>query len=432
MIRFAAAGDMIQLRRLPEGDAGAEKIKAFMAPAEVRLVNLETPIVTRPCWCSTFSGAPPLAAKPYVIDAMKYFGFQACGCANNHTLDFGLDGLLQTLENLDLAGMAHAGIGRSLFDATLPAAVPAADGDVAYIAASAVYYENDTSRAGEPHDGIPARPGLNGLRHIEEYLVTPAEMEILKDLAARTLVNAENEVEIAAGYMADAGTGDCFDFGPLHFRIADKTGKISRVNETDMRRIERAVRNAKRTHAYCVVSLHSHQFRAREEYETDYYVEEFAHRVIDAGADVFLGTGTHMPKAIEIYQGKPIFYCLGNFIFQGGFCNERVSADFIETLGFPPDLSGPEVYAKQNQKATNSLDDGDIYFRAIVPRWEMEDGQVTKIELLPIDMNRTAPLGWRGFPSPAAPETMLAHMELVSAGYGTKYEIRDGLIEVNW
>ena len=90
------------------------------------------------------------------------------------------------------------------------------------------------------------------------------------------------------------------------------------------------------------------------------------------------------------------------------------------------------VYAKQNQKATNSLDDGDIYFRAIVPRWEMEDGQVTKIELLPIDMNRTAPLGWRGFPSPAAPETMLAHMELVSAGYGTKYEIRDGLIEVNW
>jgi poly-gamma-glutamate synthesis protein (capsule biosynthesis protein) len=40
----------------------------------------------------------------------------------------------------------------------------------------------------------------------------------------------------------------------------------------------------------------------------DYYVEEFAHRCIDAGADAVFGTGNHLLKGIEIYKGKPIFY----------------------------------------------------------------------------------------------------------------------------
>lgn len=437
MIRFCAGGDLLQQRKLPDSYEGLQEIIDYIHSSDVRIVNLEVPILDKPVWCSSFSGFPPLSSKPFVVEDMRLFGFQACGCANNHTLDYGIEGMYSTMNILDQAHFLRAGIGRSLEEATMPTAIPTSEGDVAYIAASAVYYENDSSRAGYSHDGIPARPGMNGIRHLDECLVTSDEMKYIKDLAYRTMVNAENEVEKACGYMADQddegkedGIGETFTFGNVHFRTAKSTGRFSSVNENDMARIERAVINAKRTHEYCIVSLHCHQFRARKEYEVDFYEEEFAHRVIDAGADAFLGTGTHLPKGIEIYKGKPIFYCLGNFVFQGGYCNERVSADFIETMGLSPELSGPEVYAKQNENITNSLDDGDIYFRAIVPRWELENGQLQKIELLPIYLNRTAPLGLRGFPQRTNPDKILEHMRLASEPYGTKFKANKGLIEV--
>ena len=39
----------------------------------------------------------------------------------------------------------------------------------------------------------------------------------------------------------------------------------------------------------------------------------FAHATIDAGADIVIGHGPHIPRAIEIYQGRAIAYRLGNF-----------------------------------------------------------------------------------------------------------------------
>jgi hypothetical protein len=42
-------------------------------------------------------------------------------------------------------------------------------------------------------------------------------------------------------------------------------------------------------------------------------VKEFAHAVIDAGADVVFGQGPHVPRAMELYNNKIIAYSLGNF-----------------------------------------------------------------------------------------------------------------------
>lgn len=50
-----------------------------------------------------------------------------------------------------------------------------------------------------------------------------------------------------------------------------------------------------------------------------YYSEDrgdvvaFAHAVIDAGADLVLGHGPHVPRALELYRGRLIAYSLGNF-----------------------------------------------------------------------------------------------------------------------
>lgn len=42
-------------------------------------------------------------------------------------------------------------------------------------------------------------------------------------------------------------------------------------------------------------------------------VYDFAHRAIDSGADVVLGHGPHVPRAVEVYRGRFIAYSLGNF-----------------------------------------------------------------------------------------------------------------------
>ena len=42
-------------------------------------------------------------------------------------------------------------------------------------------------------------------------------------------------------------------------------------------------------------------------------VVAFAHAVIDAGADLVVGHGPHVPRALELYRGRLIAYSLGNF-----------------------------------------------------------------------------------------------------------------------
>jgi hypothetical protein len=42
-------------------------------------------------------------------------------------------------------------------------------------------------------------------------------------------------------------------------------------------------------------------------------VVTFAHTVIDAGADLVIGHGPHVPRALELYQERLIAYSLGNF-----------------------------------------------------------------------------------------------------------------------
>ncbi len=49
---------------------------------------------------------------------------------------------------------------------------------------------------------------------------------------------------------------------------------------------------------------------------------------IDAGADLVMGHGPHMPLGIEIYQDKPIFYGVGSFSFETGH-RARTHPDWI-------------------------------------------------------------------------------------------------------
>lgn len=67
---------------------------------------------------------------------------------------------------------------------------------------------------------------------------------------------------------------------------------------------------------YLVATMH-----AGEEYEPDAspLQERAARAFVDAGADVVIGTHPHVVQPLELYRGKPIFYSLGNFMFDQNF-----------------------------------------------------------------------------------------------------------------
>jgi len=55
---------------------------------------------------------------------------------------------------------------------------------------------------------------------------------------------------------------------------------------------------------------------------------QFAHDIIDAGADLILGHHPHQLQGVELYNGKPILYSMGNFIFDQHFSDNDDSAIF--------------------------------------------------------------------------------------------------------
>ena len=60
--------------------------------------------------------------------------------------------------------------------------------------------------------------------------------------------------------------------------------------------------------------------------------------MIDSGADVIVGGHPHVTQNIEIYQGKPIFYSLGNFVFDG-FKEAAMNTGWVLTLVLATDGS---------------------------------------------------------------------------------------------
>ncbi|RLB47892.1 MAG: hypothetical protein DRI90_25890, partial [Deltaproteobacteria bacterium] len=85
------------------------------------------------------------------------------------------------------------------------------------------------------------------------------------------------------------------------------------VARIDQRRQLRATITALRPKVdYLVVAMH-----AGREYleQIDDAQRGFARQAIDLGADVVFGSHPHVAQAVEIHRGKPIFYSLGNFIF---------------------------------------------------------------------------------------------------------------------
>ena len=100
----------------------------------------------------------------------------------------------------------------------------------------------------------------------------------------------------------------------------------------DLRDIQTSVNVIEKLSRLCdivIVSVHAggegdkhrHVTRQTETYHNEDRgnVYAFAHAVVDAGADLVLGHGPHVTRAVELYKGRLIAYSLGNFCTYGRF-----------------------------------------------------------------------------------------------------------------
>lgn len=99
---------------------GFEKVAATTAAADLFVVNLECPFTARgEKLAKNFN----FRARPELVATLRAGNVGAVSLANNHLMDYGEQGLLDTLATLDDAGIPHFGAGSTLAQARAPAVV---------------------------------------------------------------------------------------------------------------------------------------------------------------------------------------------------------------------------------------------------------------------------------------------------------------------
>ncbi|MFE5319059.1 CapA family protein [Paenibacillus sp. NPDC056579] len=92
-------------------------VKDYLSKADITVANLETPFTTRG---EAQSKDYVYRSSPEALPALQAAGIDLVNTANNHILDYGTDGLLDTLDVLDKAGMKRVGTGRNIDEAYQP------------------------------------------------------------------------------------------------------------------------------------------------------------------------------------------------------------------------------------------------------------------------------------------------------------------------
>ena len=155
----------------------------------------------------------------------------------------------------------------------------------------------------------------------------------------------------------------------------------------------------------------------------------FARGAIDAGASTVVGHGPHYLKGIEIYNGKPIFYGLGYFIFQNDTVL-RLPADNYEPYNLDSMARVSDFNARRYNNDTTGFPANPIIWESVVAMPVYKGDKLTELKLHPITLGYAKPSGRRGRPMLADPvlgKKIIDDLIKFSAPYGTKITFQDGV-----
>ncbi len=415
--RFALAGDSIIDRRISVYDEpGYLQMFDRIRSADAAFTNFEMLVHDFEFPGAPVSGGTYMGAPAWVLDELKWAGFRLFGVANNHAFDFGTEGLLSNLRNLRQAGVVYAGVGENLARARAPGYLDTKKGRVALIACASTF--SMLSPAGVQRPDMKGRPGLNPLRFQTTYTVEPSTLASLRALAQ---ANGAGEGGTPAG-------GDLRFLGAT-FRAGDKPGVSTEPDARDLKEITAEIREARRQADWVMVSIHSHEGAPGDREAPAQFLVTFAHAAIDAGADLFVGHGPHVLRAVEVYKGKPIFYSVANFIFQ----NESLPfqpQESYDLFNLPLEATTADYFDTRSANDTRSFPaDQKIWESVLAEAVFNSKRELQEIDLYPITLGFHESRTKRGRPQPATGELAAGIIDRVaklSKGMGTNVVSQDG------
>ncbi len=393
--------------------AGFAEVMKLLAEADIACGNLETSIFD----IASFKGHPycwdddvPLLASPTTARDLAALGFDMLARANNHALDWGLEGMRETSRLLDAAGIAHAGVGESLGLARRAAYVEIPQGRIAMLSVATTF--RPTTEALDPHDATPGRPGLSAIRLRQIDVVTPDELILLRQLGAKS----------------DAGNTDVLKLFGRSFEAGPSRGFRHEPDAVDMAAFVREVRHARQNADFVIAMVHAHEF-ARDDYPEppSEALKNIAYAAIEAGAGTVSVSGLHHLGPVDLYRGRPIFYGLGNFIWgdiQEFLPSEtwKQNADLLNAAFASPDRA---TAADLNAAVNAGYYAHQEIFETILPIIRF-DGSFVEAVLHPVDLGYGDPLTRSGIPRLAGPEQaerILRRIRDVSEEFGCIHRI---------
>jgi len=426
-MKFTAAGDMLIQRVISTEYEGFKEVSDFIHKGDARFFNFESIIYKDGIWGNQFNGGSFHNSDIRTLRIAEKYGFNMLSFANNHTLDWGYGGLISTLDALKNTDFVHAGVGMNLDEAAAPAYLDTPTGRVALISMTASFV-NTAAIAGRQSRRTPGRPGVNPLRTNKYIELTKEQFDVLNEISEISGVNADLAILRAEGYSSldeDKTVVTLAGMGEYH--LGEQTKFHADLNEADMERLERAIYEAQHQADYILVSIHGHDVSGAEKENPADYLIEFAHRCIDMGAHAVLGHGPHLLRPLEIYKNRPIFYSLGDFMLH----NESVTfapEDMYEKYGLTSDDPLCEIYRRRSRNYTVGLLTDHRMMEAVIPYFEMEDGELKCIELFPIELGFGEPRYRLGNPKFCADKGIIERYAEMSAPYGTEISIgEDGI-----
>lgn len=217
-------------------------------------------------------------SEPEWLDTLRQHGITHLNLANNHSIDQGREGLLDTKQNIEEAGMVPIGAGASMQEAAGPVLLASSPRKVWLVPSLRLALEN--------YSYLTDKPCVS--------------QEPMDSLMQRV----------------------------FQLRKADSTAVI-------------------------IVSLHwggEHTSKPVPRQRME------AHQLILSGADALICHHTHTLQTIETFRGKPIYYSIGNFIFdpthpinaEACIVRLKITSDTINTETLPVQIRHCVPYLKEN------------------------------------------------------------------------------------
>ena len=431
-ISIAVGGDAMITRRMrPFQEESFLKLARVLREADASVVNLEMLFHDyESSW--QWSSATYTRSDPRNLEELKWLGIDAVTAANNHSFDFSEGGFLTTLQHCREIDLPAAGGGKDADEARAPAYFDSPRGRLAVLSATSTFSE--VSRAGPGRPDFPGRPGVNALRH---DLVHHVERDVFDALhKANRELGYQEAADVTRnfgfrGLREEIDHSSEVEFLEKKFVLSEDFSIQTSPNRSDVAGIEKWIRGAQKQSDWVMYGTHCHESGSTGEYHggsrlspPDFLVD-FAHWTIDQGCALFAGHGPHFLRGIEIYKNRPIFYSLGNFIFQ----NESVlrvpdEAYRMYNLGY--EQTPGDYLDTRSGGGSRAFAADPVFWQSVVAVCNYAGGALREIVLHPIDMGYGRPIPQRGRPvlaeGPIAQET-LKWLQDVSKPFGTEITI---------